>query len=66
VPALTGDGGMRSGKTKLLRVLAARERREERDAKREARRRFKAERRAAPASRGGLSGDGVGERQHAP
>jgi hypothetical protein len=57
---------MRSGKTKLLRVLAARERREERDAKREARRRFKAERRAASAIRGGLSGDGVGERQHAP
>jgi hypothetical protein len=52
VPALTGDGGMRSGKTKLLRVLAARERRQERDAKREARRQLKAERRAASASRG--------------
>lgn len=66
MPALPGDGGMRSGKTKLLRVLAARERREERDAKREARRRSKTERQAASASRGGLSGDGAGERQHAP
>jgi hypothetical protein len=57
---LTGDPGMRGGKTKLLRTLAARERREERYAKRKTRRRLRAERRAAaPESRSGESGDGV-------
>jgi hypothetical protein len=37
---------MPAGKTKLVRAIAAHERRQERDAKREARRRLRAERRA--------------------
>jgi hypothetical protein len=40
------SGPMPTGKTKLLRTIAAQERRQEREAKREARRQLRAERRA--------------------
>lgn len=42
---------MPTGKTKLLRAIAAQERRQEREAKREARRRLRAERRAGQHQR---------------